>query len=191
MSTKAVLAIADYIIGNERNLRLSEAIYASSYENARERIMKGFFERLTKRMLKDFPGWKGRYDEPFFIDQYGAYDFSNPAWSDEYSIRLEAWKKGDRIIYGVWRDEEKLHKRPRSTAILMAVQKAHPSAISRMYYEAEVTLRSPEPDWREPEVLWRIHTDRDFLEDVAVQLLEVIELTRKLVTSSAKSRRRK
>ena len=142
-------------------------------------------------MLRDLPDWKGRYDEPFFVSQYGAYDFLNPTWHDEYSIRLEAWKKGDRIIFGVWRDEEKVHKRPRSTAILSAVQKAHPSAISREYYEAVVTLRSPESDWRQPEVLWRIHTERDFLEDVAVQLLEVAELTRKLVTSTVKSRRRK
>ena len=177
--------LTEYMLESERNLRLAEATWRR-YEAAREQIMSGFFKRLTLRLTQSLPGWKSRYDELFFVAEYSACDVWNPAWEEQYFLRLEAWKNGDRIIYGIWRDEDKLRNRPRSDTLLHAVQKEHPSAKSRIYYEAELTIHSPAPDWRQPAVLWRIHQDPRFLEDVADQLLELAKLTDKQVKALAK-----
>lgn len=179
-------SLTEYMLESEKNLRLAEATYVR-YEAARQQIMVGFFKRLTARLTQVLPGWEFHYDAQFFTDKYGAYSACNPAWRKQYFLQLEAFEHGDRIIYGIWRDEDKLRNRRRSAPILAAVQKVHPSAKSRIYYEAEITLRSPAPDWRPPAILWRIHKDPNFLEDVALQLLEVVELTDKQVKALVKT----
>lgn len=47
MSANPIPAITEYILQDERNVLLSEAIYSGSYADARGQIMKGFFDRLT------------------------------------------------------------------------------------------------------------------------------------------------
>jgi hypothetical protein len=49
-------------------------------------------------------------------------------------------------------------------------------------------MPSPAPDWRKPEVLWRIHTDPKFLTDVADQLFEIAEVSAPIIDELAKKR---
>ena len=42
-------------------------------------------------------------------------------------------------------------------------------------------MQSPAANWRKPEVLWQMHTDTKFLEDVAEQLLGVAEISEPIV----------
>jgi hypothetical protein len=42
-------------------------------------------------------------------------------------------------------------------------------------------MQSPAADWHDPKVLWRVHTDNKFLEDVAEQLLGMAEISEPIV----------
>ena len=95
------------------------------------------------------------------------------------------------MIYGVWREEGNIAHRPFTGEILTQVKKAHPSAKARIYYEAEVRLRSPESDWRPVDVLWQIHRDPLFLADVAGQMLEIATLTERIIDSVVAKRSRR
>jgi hypothetical protein len=182
MSSSNAGPLIDFILESERNLRVAEAAF-ESFEGARDQIIRGFCQRLGQRLNKKLIGWQFEYRWPFFTDRYGAFDLWKPTWRDQYHLRLEAWDYGARMIYGVWRDEGNIPRRPFTGEILTQVKKAHPSAKARIYYEAEVRLRSPEPDWRPIDVLWQIHTDRSFLADVAGQMLEIVTLTEKIIDS--------
>jgi hypothetical protein len=64
---------------------------------------------------------------------------------------------------------------------LTAIGKPYPSAIAGKWWEAKMTMRSPAADWQQPDVLWRMHKDRSFLENVAEQLLEVARISEPIV----------
>jgi hypothetical protein len=176
--------LTDFILETERNFRIAEMVHIS-FPTARLQLIERFCEKLGVLLTKKLNGWKWEYWGPFFVERYGALDVWKPLWRDQYRLRLEAWQHGERMIYGIWRNEDDEAMKNRSFAgkILTEVKKVHPSAKARKYYEAEVTLRSPEPDWRRAGVLWRIHTDVNFLNDVAAQMLEVANLTEKIVDS--------
>jgi hypothetical protein len=178
-----------FVLESERNLQVAEAAF-SCFQDARNEIVAGFCQRLGTKLTKRLIGWKCEYRYPFFTDEYGAFDVWKPRWKDQYHLRLEAWKYGNRMIYGIWRDEDNIGRRAFTGEILTQVRKAHPSAKARKYYEAEVTLRSPEADWRPVQVLWRMHRDRSFLEDVAGQMLEIASLTEGIIDSVVARRRR-
>ena len=42
-------------------------------------------------------------------------------------------------------------------------------------------MQSPAADWGRPEVLWQMHTNPKFLDEVAEQLLTVAEISERLV----------
>jgi hypothetical protein len=178
-------SLTEFILGSERNFRIAEAVHAS-FPVVRDQVIESFCQRLGQSLQKNLKGWKSEYLGPFFVERYGAFDVWKPDWGDQYRLRLEAWQHGDRMIYGIWRNENDkvIQKRPFIGKILTEVRKIHPSAKARKYYEAEVTLRSPEPDWRRVDVLWRIHHDGSFLDDVACQMLEIAKLTETLVNSA-------
>jgi hypothetical protein len=49
-------------------------------------------------------------------------------------------------------------------------------------------MQSPAADWRKPEVLWRIHKDKSFLDDVAEQLLGVAEVSESIIDRLARKK---
>jgi hypothetical protein len=174
--------ISDFILQGERNLRIAEAIYSAEYVKARDTLVKHFYDRLKAELANKLTGWKFEPEGFFFTDKYGAFTFWKPNWKDQYYIRLEAYDSGKKMIYGIWR-HELIHKRPLSTALLEAVQRRLPSARSRDWFEAEIKLQSPAPDWRLPEILWQIHTKDRFLKEVAEQLLELVKISEQIVDS--------
>ena len=87
------------------------------------------------------------------------------------------------MIFGVSRAEDKEHikKQPHCDEVLIAVKKINPDASAGGWWEARMTMHSPAADWRKPEILWRMHTDGKFLNDVAKQLLEVAEISEPII----------
>src|SRR5207244_6753534 len=89
-----------------RKLEIETAIY-KEYEATREKIIQDFFDRVTrtiKHKNKDLQSWQISYDGGFFVQPYAWYRLHKKAWKDRYDIRIEAFNKGERMIYGVWRD---------------------------------------------------------------------------------------
>lgn len=167
--------VQDYILKSERNLGVAAAI-AAAWPEAREQLVTGFLHRLDARLMKKLKGWRScRYDGRFFVDAYPGYCFWKPAWENQYAIGLQSRENSEVIALGVSREIEHIGKRPHSPELFTAFQVLHSAATTHQWWEARATMRSPAADWRKPEVLWRMHKDRKFLDEVAGQLLAVAE----------------
>ena len=175
-----------YILKNERNLRIASAV-GEVWLETRGKLVSDFLERLDSRLKRTLKGWDSTQEgEVFFIEGYPGYNIWKPAWNNQYSIRLECHEHGERIIFGVEHDSDHLGRRPHSAELLAAVKKVFPSAVKHRWWEARMPMRSPAPDWRKPEVLWRIHKDGKFLDEVAQQLLQVVEISEPIIDRLAR-----
>ena len=85
------------------------------------------------------------------------------------------------MVIGVYREKETIGNRPFCDELRRAVKEGFPSATINGWWEARIPLESPAADWRKPEVLWQMHKDEKFLEDVAEQLLELAKISEPIV----------
>ena len=165
--------IQQFILANEQNLRIAAAV-GEEWPKARAQIASGFLDRLKLRLEKQLKGWEFALDDgKFFEKAWAGYYLGKADWKSQYHIGLQCGESGRQIGFGVSREADSIGKRPHSAEVLDAVKKLHPSASSYKWWEAWIAMRSPAFDWTRSEVLWRMHTEEAFLEDVAVQLLEV------------------
>ena len=172
--------IQDYILKNVNNLQIAATV-GEAWPEARDRLVSDFLARLDSRLKKKLKGWEiGPYGGRFFLEAYPGYYLTKNGW-EHHSIGFQCGEYGDRMIIGVSRDTDDTKKVPLHEQVLTAVQKILPSAKSRSWWEAWVTMRSPAPDWRKPEALWRMHKDTAFLTDVADQLLEIVEVSEPII----------
>ena len=178
--------ISQFILESEKNVEIATFIY-ENYDNARAELVKGFIERLEADLKGRLPDWSFEYDPPFFTSRYGILFLKKAKWLDCYAIVLEAFDEGNQMNYGVWRDETLIGAVPRNPELLAEVRKRLPQARSRKYYEAEIQMNSPAPDWRKPKVLWRMQTDETFRKEVAASLLEIVEIAEKRIGDLVKS----
>ncbi|HPF99366.1 MAG TPA: hypothetical protein PLE77_04810 [Kiritimatiellia bacterium] len=164
--------IQHYILKNEYNLNIASTV-ADAWIEARGKLVAGFLDRLDSRLKKKLKGWRSElYGGSFFVDAYPGFYVSKPTWK-HHSIGFQCGEHGDRMTIGIARDTADSRKLPRYAPLLTAVQSILPAARSQAWWEARAAMRSPAPDWRKPDVLWRMHTDNEFVKDVAEQLLEI------------------
>jgi len=170
--------IQDFIIVNERNMRIAAAV-SEAWPEARDQLVADFLDRLRSVLMTTLKGWTIAPYNRFFADKNGNLSLTKPAWKEEYFVELACHDYGEKIFYGVSRAAGKDHikNRPHFSEVLAAVKKVAPTAIAAVWWEAKIMMHSPAPDWRKSEVLWRLHTDGKFLEDVAKQLLDVAEVS--------------
>jgi hypothetical protein len=140
------------------------------------------------KLIKQFKGWKFDIGGRFFIEPHPYLSFWKRAWENQYWIILQSNNYGEKMLFGVGRDAIQIAKRPFCMELLDVVRMLHPSARSTKWYEAQVTMRSPAADWRKTEVLWRMHTDKLFLNDVAEQLLEIAKNTEHIIDKLARQK---
>jgi len=173
--------IQDYILKSERNLAVAAAV-GEAWPEAREELVSRFLDQLESRLKKKLKkGWKfERWGGRFFMEAYPGFYISKPTWA-HHSIGFQCGERGNQLVKGVSRDTSDTRKLPLHAPLLNAVQQIHPSAKSTAWWEALVTMRSPEPDWRKPEALWRMHKEAAFLTDVADQLLEIVEVSERII----------
>jgi hypothetical protein len=180
-------SIQDYILKNEHNLGIAAAV-CEAWPRAREKLVSEFLDRLDRRLKKKLRKWNSERWGVFLLDQWPGYQICKPAWGDDYSIGLQCGDFGRETTFGVFRDANRIKKRPHCEELLSAVQQLHPSAKSMMWWEARVIMRSPAPDWRKPEMLWRMHTDPKFLEEVAEQLLDLARVSERIIDRLARKK---
>lgn len=166
--------IQEFCLMSESNLRIASAV-GDAWPEARGKLVTGFLDRLNGGLMKKLKGWQSTHDEgvAFFNKPYPGYWLWKPAWKDQYSIRLECFDYGKKMVFGVGRAAHFIGKRPPCQDLFDAFQQAHASATAHKWWEARTIMRSPAPDWRKPEVLWRMHRDDAFLQEVVAQLLDV------------------
>jgi hypothetical protein len=172
--------IQDYILKNERNVAIAAAV-GEAWPEARAKIVAGFIDRLDARLKRKLKGWESeRWQGEFFVDQWPGYSIEKPAWKYR-SVAIQCGRYGDELVLGIVRETDDTRKVPLHAPLLSAVQKVFPSAKSSSWWEAKARLNSPAPDWRKPEVLWRMHTEKTFVEEVAEQLLEIAEVSAAII----------
>jgi hypothetical protein len=180
--------IQDYILKSEHNLRIATAV-GEAWPEAREKLVADFLDRLDTRLKRKLKGWEfERLGGRFFVDAYSGYYFWKPAWEGQYGLGLQGNEYGERMVFGVYREKERIGKRPFSEELFNAIVTLHPSARTHAWWEARMTMSSPAPDWRKPEVLWQMHKDSKFLEDVAEQLLAVTKISEPIVDRLARKK---
>ena len=173
--------VRNYIIENERNFRIA-AIVGVEWSDARSMIISGFLDRLDLRLKRKLKGWESGRWGAFLLDAYSGYYISKSEWDERYYISLRFGAYGKNMGLGVGRDYERYGKRPFCDDLLKAVARLHPSTRpEKWWWEALVSMQSPAADWRDSDVLWRVHKDQKFLEDVAEQVLDVAKATTPII----------
>jgi hypothetical protein len=170
--------IRDYILRNAHSLRIATVV-AQAWPEAREHLVGGFLARLHSRLAKKLKAWRFEAEDRFFTDPYASYHLWKPAWENQFHVTLQFGKYGQEMTFGVSLAAPK--RRGFCAELLDAVKKHYPSAHQQSWWEARVRMQSPAPDWRVPDVLWRMHTDKEFLDDVAEQLLDVAKIAQPIV----------
>jgi hypothetical protein len=172
--------IQDYILKNEHNFSIASTV-GEAWPQAREKLVAGFFDRLDSHLKKKLKGWKtGLWGGRFFVDAYPGFYIWKPAW-EHHSVAFQCGGYGDRMVIGISRSTDDTRKLPLYAPLLSAAQKIDPSAKSQNWWEARINMHSPAPDWRKPDVLWRMHKDPKFLENVAEQLLALAKISEPIV----------
>jgi hypothetical protein len=171
--------IEGYILKNQHNFRIAAAIN-EAWLGAREKLVSAFFDRLESRLKRKLKGYEYSREGQFFVDGYPGYYFWKPAW-EEFSIGLECYEYGERMLFGLERDTPRVGKRVVSEQLLNAVRQLHPSVRADSWWGARIVMTSPASDWRKPEVLWKMHKDPAFLESVAEQLVDLAKVSEKVI----------
>jgi hypothetical protein len=174
MSTKL---IQNFILQSEENLRIAAAV-AETWPDVRRELMSSFLDRLDTRLTRE--GWKP-WRNSDFLKPYADYYIAKPEWGESYWIGFECYPNWRQIDIGIYWEPGKMPEQG-IAELLTALQKIHPSAKShpglRWVY---AKLRSPEPDWSKPDVLWRMHNDPKFITDFANELLAIAKVTEHII----------
>lgn len=164
--------IRTFIIKNPSNLKIAAAV-GTAWPKVREDLVATFIKQLEERLLKKLKGWKPEPSDKYTGNSWSSFAVFKPTWADQYYVTLFFDKDGREVSFGVLRDEEHINKRPHNKEVLDAVRAVHPSAKPCSWWEAKTIMRSPATDWGKPETLWRLHSDKKFLDEVAEQILQM------------------
>ena len=181
--------IETYFLKTEHNFRIAVAV-GEQWPVTRERLVSGFLDRLDLGLKKKLKGWASYRYQTFFIDAYPGYCIFKPSWEDQYSITLQLNDYGAQMVFGIVREVHNIGKRPFCEELLSAVAKSYTSASNQRWWEARMIMRSPATDWRKPEVLWRMHKNADFLQEVSEQLLDVARISEPIIDRLVRKYRR-
>ncbi len=177
MNTKP---IEELIIQSEENFRIAEAV-VSALPGARHRLAVGFLARLDTRLKTNLQGWKSENPQTFFTDRGPCYSIWKPAWAGQYGLSLQFGDYGKKMRFGLYREIDQIGERPFCEELMNAVKDAFPHAVAEGWWEALILMESPAEDWSKMEILWRMHKDDSFLDDVADQLLELERISEPIV----------
>jgi hypothetical protein len=168
--------IGKFILKDEGNLHIAATV-GEVWPEVRQQIVTGFLDGLETRLKKKLKGWQFWRSNRFFVNSWAEFAFYKTAWSDEYHISLHCDDFGQRMAIGVVRHKNDIGKRPFSAELLEAIKAIYESAYTNSWWEVRVLMDYPAADWRKPDVLWRMHKDSAFLDEVEGQLLELAKVS--------------
>ena len=151
MQSDDLVPVQEFMRESLRNLEIGNAIF-EQYEAARAGIVEDLFERLKGKLKLRLPDWKFEHRTKMFLEPWGAFDLSKPHWKRRYLVRIEAYRHGQSMGFGVWRDASALGGIGLCGKLLEEVKKHYASAKGRSWFEAEVAMTSPANCWKSPQV---------------------------------------
>jgi hypothetical protein len=188
MTTMNSDPIQDYILEDENKLRTAAAVF-NAWLEVRKKLVMGFLDRLERalRLKKELKeGWDFEVSGHPLEDSDAAFYFWKRAWKEEYYVSLLFSRRGQEVGLALGRDAglEHVKKRPHCDKLLAAVKEHYPSAAAYTWWEAWVEMQPP--DWRKPEVLWRMRDENEeLLDEVVAQLLDLARISAPFVDQLA------
>lgn len=178
--------IHEFILGSERNLHLAYEV-AKTWPEVRKSIIKGFLDRLGKKLKEELKGWQTEINGTFYEDHNAKFYLYKPAWESlKRYILLECYEKENnenkKLAFGVFRSLDKLNNNDYFPEILERVKEEFPSAVSSKWWEARDYLRKPFSDWQSPDILWKMHNKDDtFFDSIYDKLRTVAKIAKPLL----------
>jgi hypothetical protein len=177
-----------FILGQEKNFKIAASV-SEAWRDTRQQVLLGFLDRLDSRLKKTLKGWKSEQYQMFYEDSWASYDFWKPAWDKQYGLALMWDNPRKEMIFGVSRDKDNIGKRPHCEELLNTIaSKIQLSVKKNPWWEARIRMKSPASDWSTPEILWRMHSETKFLDEVAEQLLDVARIATPIVDRLARKK---
>ena len=177
--------VQSFILSQKQHFTTAAAV-AGVWPEVRQKVVSDFLIRLKARLKRRLKKWElGPFGEPLTDPQGAGFYCQKLTWKGDYSVNLQFCNRGQKIVFGLARAYEKQHIKDRRHCeeVLAAISSPnrYPSAQPNSWYEAEVTMKDPATDWTSPDVLWQMHTDRQFLEEVAAHLLAIAEVSEPII----------
>jgi hypothetical protein len=179
--------VHDFILAEPENFKNAYAV-ANAWSEIRQQVVSGFFDRLDKRLKTKLKRWQSEREQIFYENSWASYNLWKPAWGNQYGLGLMSVDYGKELVFGVYRDKDNFGQRPFCGELLKAVATIQSSAKKNPWWEAQIRMNHPAPDWSKPEVLWQMHTDKKFLDEVAWQLLEVAKVSESIIDRLARKK---
>ena len=120
-------SVENFILESQANLKVAATI-AEAWSQARHRLVTQFLTQLEQSVRKKLNGWSFERWGRYFDDSYPGFYIWKPRWKSEYCVNLECGNHGQKMVFGIWRDEQVVNGRTFSEAILSAVKQHFPSA---------------------------------------------------------------
>jgi hypothetical protein len=173
--------IKKFILKDKDNLRIATTV-GEAWPEVRRQIVIEFLGNLEKRLKTKLKGLESEIsDGTIFESEWAGYHFWKPSWDNQYSLCLQFCSFGQQMMIGICRDKVYLSKRQHSPKLLKALTAFHPKPESNSWWEARVKMLPPFADWSGAEVLWKMHKDKTFLNEVSAQLLLLTEITEPII----------
>ncbi len=180
-------SIQNLIIQSEKNLSIADAV-AEAFPEVRRELVEVFLSRLEARLKAKHKGWSFHVDQDFFDAQYSWFRFWKPSWKNRYGVGFTLQNYGRTTGFGVYSEKEKKAKRPYCKELLNAIKKSYSWVHETPYCAAFVEMKSPAADWRKADILWKMHTKTEFLDDVAGQLLDFVQMSERILDRFAQKK---
>lgn len=179
--------VEDFVLTSGQNLRIAGAVF-EAWPRIRQKIAFGFLSRLCERLKKELKSWEFQLEDDvrYFEDAWAAFFLWKPNWKHHF-LGLQFVDYGKKMQFGVCRDKA-IHGKAYCGELVEKIKEIAPSARTVTWWEGVITMRSPAADWRSPEVLWRMHIDKEFLENVAQQLLELAKVSEPILDRLARKK---
>ena len=178
-----------FILAKEQNFKIAAAV-ANAWSETRQQVVTGFLDRLDARLKTKLKGWKSDREQTCYENSWASYVLWKPAWRGDYGLGLMWAEYGKVMSFGVFRDKDTFGQRPFCEELFKAVSSIQSSAKKNPWWEASVRMNHPDTDWSKPEVLWQMHTDKYFLDEVSSKLLEVAKGSEQIIDKLARKYRK-
>jgi hypothetical protein len=180
--------VNDFILGQEQNFKIAASV-SVAWRDARRQVLSEFLDRLESRLKVELNGWKFEREQEFYEDSWACLNFWKPAWDKQYGLSLMWDGYGKEMIFGVYRDKDNIGERLHCDELLKTVtSKIQLSVTKRPWWEARIRMKNPAADWSTAEILWRMHTEAKFLNEVAEQLLDLERISGTIVDRLAQGK---
>ena len=172
--------IQDFIMESEENLSIAEETVVA-LPLARYKIAEGFLSRLKGELSCKLPHWKFRRRDKFFIDSGAGYQVFKEGWGHQYNIELHFGGCGRDMKFGVDHNDDFIGERAFCPELLDSLKNDYPDACKASKWEVLIKMERPASNWQSAEMLWRMHTDKHFLAEVAGHLLIVAQRSEPII----------